>query len=127
MTPHDIYDRKLFGPGKLLIRPGDPPSHAYLVQSGRARVFAIVNGERKNLAALGPGDIVGDMALIRKSDHHYGVEAINTVLAVVISIRRLHDALDGADPLMKTILNGMLRRVDRLNEQKRGSDGHPPF
>jgi len=119
MSPHGVYDRRTFGPGKLLLRPGDPPHHAYLIQSGRARVFAMVNGERTNFAAMGPGDIVGDMALIRKSKHHYGVEAIDTVIAVIVSVQRLQDVIDGADPLLKTILNGMLRRIDRLNEQIR--------
>ena len=122
MSPHSIHDRKTFGPGKLLIRPGDPPVHAYLIQSGRARVFDTVDGERRNLAAMGPGEIVGDMALIRKSAHLHGVEALDTVIAVIISIQRLQAVLDGADPLLKTILNGMLARIDRLNEQQQPGD-----
>lgn len=122
MSPPSIHDRKTFGPGKLLIRPGDPPDQAYLIQSGRARVFDTIDGKRRELATMGPGEIVGDMALIRKSDHLHGVEAIDSVVAVVISIQRLHKALDGADPLLKTILEGMLARIDRLNEQKQPGD-----
>ena len=113
-----IYDRKTFGPGTLLIRPGEPAHHAYLVQSGRARVFAVVGGEQVDLAEVGAGEIVGDMALIRKSRHHYGVEATETLIAVVVSVPHIQDLLDRADPLLRTILRGLVDRVDRLNQEK---------
>ena len=119
MPVHDIYDRKTFTPGKFLIRPGDDPIHAYLIQAGRARVFAEFEGLPVELAEVGAGEIVGDMALIRKTQHRCGVEAIDTVVAVVVSVQQIQDLIDHADPLLRTILNGMLRRVDHLNEEKR--------
>jgi CRP-like cAMP-binding protein len=119
MSALGVYDRRTFGPGKLLIRPGDLPYHAYLIQAGRARVFADVDGERAVIAEIGPGEIVGDMALIRKSAHHYGVEAIGTVVAVVVSVRHIQELLDEADPLLRTILGGMVQRIDRLNSERR--------
>jgi len=119
MSVHEIYDRKTFGPGKLLIRPGDPPHHAYLIQAGRARVFAYFEGLPVELAEIGAGEIVGDMALIRKTRHRCGVEAIDTVVAVVVSVQQIQEVIDEADPLLRTILGGMLRRVDLLNEEKR--------
>lgn len=119
MSANDIYDRKTFGPGKLLIRPGDPPYRAYLIQAGRARVFAHCEGVPVEIAEIGAGEIVGDMALIRGTHHCYGVEAIETVVAVVVSVQQIQQVIDDADPLLRTILTGMLRRVDQLNEEKR--------
>ena len=119
MSATIIHDRRLFGPGKLLIRPGDPPHHAYLIQAGRARVFADVAGQRVAIADIAAGEIVGDMALIRKSAHHYGVEAIETVVAVVVSVQHLQALFDEADPLLRTILRGMVERIDRLNHERR--------
>ena len=119
MSVNIIYDRKTFGPGKLLIRPDDPPHHAYLIQAGRARVFAHFKGLPVELAEVGAGEIVGDMALIRQSRHRYGVEVIETIVAVVISVQQIQQLIDHADPLLRTILNGMVRRVDLLNEEKR--------
>lgn len=118
MSVDGIYDRKTFGPGKLLMRPGDPPHHAYLIQAGRARVFADVAGEQVEIAEIGAGEIVGDMALIRKSRHHYGVQAIETVVAVVVSVQQIQALFDQADPLLRTILRGLVERVDRLNSEK---------
>lgn len=118
MSPYGIYDRKTFSPGQLLIRPGTPADHAYLIQSGRARVFSPGLGRRAAIADVGAGEIVGDMALIRKTPHHYGVEAIDLVTAVVISHDHIQKVLDHADPLLKTILAGMLRRIDQLNAEK---------
>lgn len=119
MSATIIYDRRLFGPGKLLIRPGDPPHRAYLIQAGRARVFADVAGQRVALADIAAGEIVGDMALIRESAHRYGVEAIETVVAVVVSVEHLQALFDAADPLLRTILRGMVERIDRLNAERR--------
>jgi len=118
MFCNGVYDRKAFGPGKLLICPGDPPYHAYLIQAGRARVFADVAGERVEIAEIGAGAIVGDMALIRKSRHHYGVQAIETVVTVVVSVQQIQALVDQADPLLRTILRGLVERVDRLNNEK---------
>jgi len=119
MSVDEIYDRKIFGPGKLLIRPGDAPHHAYLIQAGRARVFAYLEGLPVELAEIGPGELVGDMALIRKTRHRFGVEAIDTVVAVVVSVQQIQQLVDDADPLLRTILQGMLRRVDLMNDEKR--------
>lgn len=119
MFTNGVYDRRTFGPGQLLIRPGDPPHHAYLIQAGRALVFADVAGERVAIAEIGAGEIVGDMALIRKSSHHYGVEVIETVVAVVVSVQQIQALFDQADPLLRTILRGLVERVDRLNRERR--------
>ena len=119
MVADGIYDRRTFAAGRLLIRPGAPARHAYLLQAGRALVFADVAGERVEVAEIGAGEIVGDMALIRKSSHHYGVQAIETVVAVVVSVQQIQALFDQADPLLRTILRGLVERVDRLNQEKR--------
>lgn len=118
MTEAPIYDRVTFAPGKLLIRPGDRAHCAYLIQSGNARVFRDEDGHHKELAIIGPGEIVGDMALIRKTPHRSGVEAVTPVVAITISLQHIEKKIHDADPLIKSILQGMLKRIDRMNKEK---------
>lgn len=51
--------------GSVLIREGDPADCMYLVAAGRLRVVGIgADGEELQLAEIGRGDLVGEMALI---------------------------------------------------------------
>jgi CRP-like cAMP-binding protein len=53
-----------FEPGELLFREGEPGSEMYVIQSGRVRITKVVaNGERV-LATLGPGEFLGEMAIL---------------------------------------------------------------
>lgn len=53
-----------FEPGSTLFREGEPGEEMYVIQSGRVRITKLVaNGERV-LATLGPGEFLGEMAIL---------------------------------------------------------------
>ena len=55
--------------GTVLIREGDPADCLYLVAAGRLRVvMADPDGEERELAEIGRGDLVGEMALITQRE-----------------------------------------------------------
>lgn len=118
MTTTPVYDRKIFEAGKVLIRPNDEALNAYLIQSGTVRVFRMVDGKKVEIATAGAGDLVGDMAIIRKSNHQSGVEAVDNVVAVVVSPQFLESKINAADPLIKSLLSGLIRRLDKMNDEK---------
>ncbi len=54
-----------FRPGEVLFSAGEPGDGFYVIESGRVRITAAVGaGEPRLLATLGPGDTVGEMAVL---------------------------------------------------------------
>lgn len=117
MTVFNIYDRKNFAKDAVVVRSGEPAFIAYLIQSGTAKVYKEGEGGRKELGSLQPGDIIGDMALIRKSNHQSTVIAAEAMVTVTIPPDHLEKCIRDADPLMKTFLKSMIRRIDRMNAE----------
>jgi len=56
--------RQAFGRGTLIVREGDVEHTAYIIVSGRCRVFRSTGDHEKTLRELGPGDIFGELALL---------------------------------------------------------------
>lgn len=115
MTNYNIYDRKTFAPGATIVRPGEDATNAYLIQSGTAKVYQDGPQGRKEVGQLVPGDLIGDMAIIRKTKHQSSVVVAETLVVVVIPPGHIEKCIRDAEPLMKTILKGMIRRIDRMN------------
>jgi CRP/FNR family transcriptional regulator, cyclic AMP receptor protein len=52
-------------PGAVVFREGDPPDGCYLILKGAVKVSLVEpDGQESLLAILGPGDVVGEMALL---------------------------------------------------------------
>ncbi len=64
--------------GAILMRQGEPGDCLYFVVSGRLRVFGIRDdGERINIATSGPGETLGEMALLSNEPRSASIEALS--------------------------------------------------
>lgn len=117
MSNYNIYDRKTFPSGKRIVSPGDDAYVAYLIQSGSAKVLREDPNGQTEIARLQPGDIIGDMALIRKTKHTLAVVADDTVVVVVIPPEHIEKTIRDSDPLVRALLNGLIRRLDQMNQK----------
>ena len=60
-----LFQRAAFSPGDCLVRQGQPADSAFIIESGTAdAVTALPGGGELTLAALGPGSMLGEMALL---------------------------------------------------------------
>lgn len=56
-----------FAPGATLVRHGDPARGAYVVREGTVEaVVTLPGGEKLTVARLGPGSVLGEMALVEQ-------------------------------------------------------------
>jgi MFS family permease len=62
--------------GEVVIREGDPADRFYLVAEGRVRVSQRRDGESQVLRDLGPGDVFGEIGLLRRSPRTATVTAL---------------------------------------------------
>ena len=64
-----------FEKGKLIIREGDDAGPLYILQKGRARAFAGVDGMERNLAFYREGDFFGELSILNGSPRAASVQA----------------------------------------------------
>jgi serine/threonine-protein kinase len=76
--------RRTFSAGTLLVKEGDLEDTAYMLVSGRCRVYRQINGVPTTLRQVGPGDILGELSLLLGTPRTASIEAEEECTALVI-------------------------------------------
>ncbi len=102
---------------EYLIREGDPPTCGFLIERGRLEVILErLDGDRI-LATLGPGEIVGEMALVDQAPRTASVRACEESLLLPITANHIAKRLAASDPVLRLVLGTVLDRYRAtLNE-----------
>lgn len=74
-----------FAPGDCLIEQDSYSTGILILEKGRAMVAVAVNDEYQNVARIGPGEIVGELSLLRNAPHSARVDAETPIDAIRIS------------------------------------------
>jgi CRP-like cAMP-binding protein len=75
-----------YGPGAVLIRQGEIGETFYVIESGRARVSVEEDGKETLVTERGPGEYVGEIALLLDVPRTATVTALTPIRA--LSLRR---------------------------------------
>jgi cAMP-dependent protein kinase regulator len=80
------FETRTFESGEKLIRRGQPPSGVHLIASGEVEVVTEDgSGERLVIASLGPGDVVGEVAMILRRTSVADVIAVHPTVTLHLS------------------------------------------
>lgn len=112
--------RRTFARGSRIFVEGDAPDVAYLVESGRIEVWTVQGSRRLTLSYLGPGEILGEMAVIDRAPRSASADALTDVVVTEIRADQLRERLDEADPVLRGLLIGLLSRYRRGLRVARG-------
>ena len=96
--------------GGLFIRVGEPGDCLYLVRAGEVEVAApppVAGGGRKLLARLGPGHVIGEMALLNREARNADVSAVTDCKLDRLSAED-YNALCGQLPVLKLVLTRLV-------------------
>jgi EAL domain-containing protein (putative c-di-GMP-specific phosphodiesterase class I) len=96
--------------GETLFREGDPPTTAFLIESGEIEVRTRQGGESLLLSRLGPGDLLGEMAVIDDSLRMASAVAVSDAVLMPIERAQIAERLANADPIIRALLEGQLKR-----------------
>ncbi|HUR41856.1 MAG TPA: EAL domain-containing protein [Verrucomicrobiae bacterium] len=113
--------RRSLRAGETLFRQGEPGDCAYAIESGQLEVFRGRGKQRKVLALLGPGEVIGEMAVIDHGPRTASAVAKKPTRLRVITQDHLQGKLDSADPLVRVLLRLVLQRYRAAVAGKRGS------
>ncbi len=99
-----------FAAGEIIFREGDAPTTAFLVESGATEIFRGSPEAPQTLGQLGPGDLLGEMAVIDDSPRSASARAASDCVLTVIDHFQLRERLENADPIVRALLLAQLRR-----------------
>jgi EAL domain-containing protein (putative c-di-GMP-specific phosphodiesterase class I)/CRP-like cAMP-binding protein len=103
------YHRIVF-PDETVFAEGDRGDCAYIVESGCLRVFTGHGADRRVLANVGAGSLVGEMALIDDQPRTASVVALEPSRLRIVTREYLDERFDNSDPMLRHILRLVVRR-----------------
>lgn len=124
MRDAPILDRRYVPKGTLVIREGETSTNAFLIQSGRVRVFTTHDGNQVDLAHLETGQIIGEMAMISDGPRSASVQATEDCMLIVISREQFEDKLRDSHPTIRAVVGMLSKRLNESNavlSNKRGN------
>ena len=89
----------LYPAGSQLCREGEPGYTCFLILQGQVEVRGGPGGRGRLLATMGPGSILGQMALVSWAPRTATLLAVSRVVALVVGRELFDGLLDGASPL----------------------------
>ena len=112
----DSVQRRTYEDGDLVFAEGDVGDVAYLVEHGVLEVFS-GDGEAATVyALLGPGEIVGEMALIDSKPRMASARASKGSTVIVVTRPMFEEKLKKADPFLRGLLNILVDNIRSISK-----------
>jgi EAL domain-containing protein (putative c-di-GMP-specific phosphodiesterase class I) len=96
--------------GEVLFREGDPPTTAFILEEGQVEIRATQRGRQVVLAVLGPGAIVGEMAVIDEAPRTATAVALGPCRLIALDRSQIAERIAQSDPVIRALLQGTLQR-----------------
>ncbi len=106
-----------FARGTMMMRQGEPGDVAYILTAGECQVFRMVDGVREVLRTVGPGSVVGEIALVTRSPRTADVEATQDVTALVVTRRALEQEFRRASWL-RVFVDAAVQKFALLDQER---------
>lgn len=109
-----ILERRAFGQGEIIFRQGSEGASVYLLQSGRVELARDEdNGQHTVLRQLRPGDIFGEMALLRAAPRYATAIASENVVVEILRADRFNEMLTKSPPFLRALVRIYVETITR--------------
>ncbi len=109
--------RLVFPAGAAIFSEGETGTTAYVVESGRVRVFKTVKGKAVDIGEVAQGGIFGEMALIDDHPRMASAVAVEETVCVIIGKDRLSEQLEKAPRGVRVIVNALLGNIRAMGTE----------
>jgi CRP/FNR family transcriptional regulator, cyclic AMP receptor protein len=96
--------------GRVLMREGESGSEMFIIASGHVGV----EHGGKTIAELGPGDWLGEMAILSEGTRTATATATEPMRAFVVAHREFHSLMDKMPSIRAAVLDCVAERLRRL-------------
>lgn len=125
MRGGDNFLRQRFAKGDYLMREGELGDAAYILVFGRCEVCKQIKGKRESLRMLGPGDVLGETAILASTPRTASVVALTDVVAVVVTADALEREVDAMKPWMGSFIRALAQRFTDVESRASTSTADP--
>jgi len=109
---------RLYEQGEVIFSEGGRGGEAYIVKSGHVRVVQSKGGTPHELATIGPGQIIGEMAVISDMERMATATALEETVCVALSRRAMRRMMESVDLETRTIIEFL---VDYIRDTAEGA------
>lgn len=109
------FETRTFEPGEALIRKGQPATGLYLIASGKVEVSTREGGDRLLIATLGPGEVVGEVAMILRRPHSADVIAVHPSVTLHLSGAAFQEMLRAHPTLLAQLYELAVKRDEETS------------
>jgi CRP/FNR family cyclic AMP-dependent transcriptional regulator len=106
-----------FAAGTVLFRDGEPADFAYLLESGRVRLFKQVGAMERSLRVVRPGDLFGESALQPGASRRSTAVTLDECRAVAVDHATFQEVLTLHPALGSSVLEQLLGRLRDAEDQ----------
>ncbi len=108
-----VSEIRHLAPEDCLTREGDEASEIYFIEEGHVEVILkdVVSGASHAVATLGPGECVGEIALLDDGPRSATIKSVDKLTVSVVPIAKLNAMLSSADSAADLIRANVARRM----------------
>ncbi|WP_250286004.1 MULTISPECIES: Crp/Fnr family transcriptional regulator [unclassified Frankia] len=115
-----------YGPGDVLLQEGDRADLVMIVRTGRVKVVTVAeSGYETLLAHRGPGDLIGEMAVIDGGTRSASVVAVEPAQLVAVSAEAFRTFVATHPQVVRALVSSITRRL-RESDRRRSELGAYP-
>ncbi len=101
-----------YQPGEVLFREGEAGEVMFVIQAGAVRISKAIGGEDKVLAVLGPGEFLGEMAILNGRPRTATATVVEPARCLVIEARTLEQMVARNAEIALRLIKKLAKRLD---------------
>ena len=101
-----------YQPGDVLFREGEAGEVMFVIQSGAVRITKAIAGDAKILAVLGPGEFLGEMAILNGKPRTATATVVETTRCLVIEAKTLESMVARNAEIALRLIKKLAKRLD---------------
>lgn len=106
---------RVFQPGDVLFREGDPGDRVFVIQSGAVRIVKEIDGQPTVLAQLSDGEFVGELALINDEARSATAVALEATQCLEIDPEGFEAMVIEEPEIAVQLIRGLARRLHNVS------------
>jgi CRP/FNR family transcriptional regulator, cyclic AMP receptor protein len=101
-----------FAAGDILFREGDPGDQMFVIQSGAIRITKSVAGEDREIAVLGSGEFLGELAILNSKPRSATATVVEPTRCLVIEAKTLETMVARNAEIAMRLIKKLAKRLD---------------
>ena len=102
---------KEFYKNQVIFKEGQAGNVGYIIKTGEVTIYKIIDGEKKLLSKLGPGEVFGEMGIVTESPRTACADASEYCNLVIIDKETMLKMLKKSPKLIQSITLLLMKRL----------------